>query len=192
MFCVLFCCLFVAGTSGQPPASRLAVIRKAPEFTLTNQDGKAAKLADCKGKVLLVSFIFTTCNGSCPATTHRLAKIREQITAQPVLLLSITLDPERDTPEALRKYIKLYDLAADPKGSVCDWTFLTGPPANVNKTIEAWGMWVKPTANGQLDHPSRVFLVDQQQRIREVYNVDMLRPQEVLQDIELLVREMKK
>jgi protein SCO1 len=192
MLCVLTCCLCLAGTSGVPTASRLAVIRKAPDFTLSNQDGKKVRLSDYKGKVLLVSFVFTTCNGSCPATTHRLAKIREQITTQPVLLLSITLDPERDTPEALRKYIKLYDLAAEPNGRVGDWTFLTGPPATVNKTIEAWGMWVKPTANGQLDHPSRVFLVDHQQRIREVYNVEMLRPTEVLQDIDLLVREMKK
>jgi len=172
---------------GDPTPSRLAVIRNAPDFALINQDAKLVKLSDSKGKVLLVSFVFTTCNGACPATTHRLAKIRaaldEQAKQRPVVFLTIALDPQRDTPEALRKYIKLYDLPAN------QWTFVTGTPDKVAKTIEAWGMWVKPAANGQLDHPSRVFLVDQLQRIREVYNVDMLRPAEVLEDIDLLWRE---
>jgi protein SCO1/2 len=172
---------------GNPAPSRLAVIRHAPDFALVNQNARSVKLSDHQGKILLVSFVFTTCNGSCPATTHRLAKIRAELDKQsrppPVEFLTITLDPARDTPEALRKYIKLYDLP------VKKWTFLTGPPEKVAKTIEAWGMWVKPTANGQLDHPSRVFLLDQQQRIREVYNVDMLRAADVLDDIELLWRE---
>jgi protein SCO1/2 len=176
------CCLL----TGDPPPSRLAVIRTAPDFTLLNQDGKTTKLSDYQGKIVVVSFVFTTCSGACPATTHRLAKVRaaldERRPARPVVFLTITLDPERDTPEALRRYIKLYDLPPD-------WTFVTGQPPAVAKTIEAWGMWVKPTANGQLDHPSRIFLVDQKQRIREVYNVDMLRTAEVLEDIDLLWRE---
>jgi protein SCO1/2 len=172
---------------GDPTPSRLAVIRHAPDFALVNQDAKTVKLSDYQGKILVVSFVFTTCNGACPATTHRLAKVRaaldEQVKPRPIEFLTITLDPARDTPEALRKYVKLYDLPAKR------WTFVTGPPEKVAQTIDAWGMWVKPTANGQLDHPSRVFLLDQQQRIREVYNVDMLRTADVLEDIELLGRE---
>src|SRR5262249_8643097 len=53
-------------------AAPLPVIRTAPPFALTTQDGKPLELADLRGKVVLVSFIFTTCNGSCPATTARL------------------------------------------------------------------------------------------------------------------------
>src|SRR5206468_6583276 len=108
-----------------PLASRLAVIRKAPDFALVNQDDKAVKLSDFRGRVLLVSFVFTTCNGACPATTHRLAKIQEAIRQDAkslhgrVQLVSITLDPARDTPEALRNYRKLYDLPSD------NWEFLT-------------------------------------------------------------------
>ena len=180
---LLFAMLHMAGT--EPMPSRLAVIRAAPDFTLTDQDGKAIKLSDYKGHVLLVSFVFTTCNGACPATTHRLARIGTEKGKRKVAFVSITLDPKRDTCDALRRYIKLYDLPPD-------WTFLTGQPDAVAKTIEAWGMWVKPAANGQLDHPSRIFLVDQKQRIREVYNVDMLRHSEVLEDIDLLWREWDK
>src|SRR5262249_673079 len=149
---------------------RLAVIRKAPDFTLTTQDNTTLALPDLKGKVLLVSFVFTTCSGSCPATTHRMGQVQQALKERGLLrgdrvrLLPIPLDPARDTPDVLRRYMKLYD--ADPSSR----TFLTGPPDRVAKVIAAWGMWARPAANGQLDHPSRVFLVDPRGRVREIYN----------------------
>jgi len=170
-------------------ASRLAVIQKAPDFALTSQDGKNVHLADFKGKVLLVSFIFTTCNGSCPATTHRIEKVQTVLKNKGLLksgkvhLLSITLDPARDKPDVLRRYMQLYD--ADPAG----WTFLTGSKDKVAKVIAAWGMWARPADNGQLDHPSRIFLVDQRGRIREIYNLSFMKPDWVMADIGLLLKE---
>src|SRR5262245_56541079 len=91
--------------------SRLAVIQPAPDFTLTTQDGGTLKMSDLKGKVCLVSFVFTTCNGTCPATTHRMGQVQAALKDRGlakddrVRLLSITLDPARDTPEVLRKYM---------------------------------------------------------------------------------------
>ena len=145
-------------------------------------------MADYKGKVTLVSFIFTTCSGSCPATTSRMAKIQEHLHQRGLLekgvrLVSISLDPKRDTPEVLRGYMRLYE--AD--GST--WSFLTGPPDEVAKAIAAWGMWAKPAPNGQLDHPSRIFLVDRKGRIREVYNLGFMKTAWVVEDIELLLKE---
>lgn len=171
------------------PANRLAVIRPAPDFTLTTQDGGKLRRGDLQGKVQLVSFIFTTCNGTCPATTHRMGQVQEELRRRGLLkdngvkLLSISLDPGRDTPEVLRRYARLYD--ADDK----HWSFLTGSPDDVNKVIADWGMWAKPAANGQLDHPSRIFLVDGQGRIREIYNLDFLKSAWVADDVELLLRE---
>jgi protein SCO1 len=176
-------------TAQVAPSSRLAVIQPAPDFTLTTQSGNTIRLADLKGKVLLVSFIFTTCNGSCPATTHRLGQVQEALKAQDlwkggrVHFLSITLDPRRDTSEVLRNYQHLYD--ADP----AHWSFLTGPPEQVEKAVAAWGMWARPAANGQLDHPSRVFLVDGRGRVREIYNLNFLKPAWVVDDIRLLLGE---
>src|SRR5439155_23600533 len=100
-----------------------------------------------------------------------------------VRLLSITLDPVRDTPEALTGYMRLYDIDAS------GWAFLTGPVAQVARTIEAWGMWARPAANGQIDHPSRIFLVDTRGRIREIYNLSFLKPAWVADDVELLLKE---
>ncbi|HYV39151.1 MAG TPA: SCO family protein [Gemmataceae bacterium] len=177
--------LLLTGGAAQQPQSRLAVIRKAPDFNLVNQDGKRVKLSDLNGKVLLVSFVFTTCNGSCPATTHRMASTQERVKEKTagIEFVTITLDPKRDTPEALKNYAKLFGLETD------HWQFLTGSESDVNKTIADWGMWVKPLENGQLDHPSRIFLVDRKQRIREIYNVDLLRPADVLEDIVELLKE---
>jgi protein SCO1 len=172
-----------------PAAGRLAVIQPAPAFTLTDQTGATVRQADLKGKVVLVSFIFTTCNGTCPATTHRMAQVQEALQAQGLLdkghvhLLSITLDPARDRPEVLRGYMRLYDLDAT------HWSFLTGAPETVNKVLAAWGMWARPAANGQLDHPSRIFLVDRQGRVREIYNLSFLRPAWVVDDVRLLLSE---
>src|SRR6266852_7628990 len=185
----LLASLRVAGSD--PPdsknPSRLAVIQNAPDFTLTTQTGDKLSSADLKEKVLLVSFIFTTCNGTCPATTHRMSQIQEEIKTRGlfnnggVRLLSITLDPVRDTPEVLRGYMKLYD--ADP----AHWTFLTGPSNQVASVVKAWGMWAKPAANGQLDHPSRIFLVDRRGRVREIYNLDFLKTPWVIEDIAALL-----
>jgi protein SCO1 len=172
-----------------PNASRLAVIRTMPGFTLTTQADEPLRREDLRGKVVLVSFVFTTCGGSCPATTHRMSQVAKTLVDHGLLnddrvrLLSITLDPARDTPDALRKYMKAYD--ADP----ARWTFLTGPREQVEKFHAAWGMWAKPAADGQFDHPSRVFLVDGQGRVREIYNLDFFKPAWVLEDVQSLLKE---
>jgi protein SCO1/2 len=171
--------------------SRLAVIQKAPTWRLTNQDGKEMRSTDLAGRILLVSFVFTTCNGTCPATTHRMEKVQTalrsagQLKKDRVRLLSITLDPKRDTPAVLKGYMQLYD--ADPT----TWDFLTGPPDRVARVIAGYGMWVRPAANGQLDHPSRIFLVDGRGRVREIYNLSFLKPGWVIEDVKLLLREEK-
>lgn len=175
--------------TAEPAASRLAVIQQAPGFALTGQDGKPLKSADLQGKVLLVSFIFTTCSGSCPATTSRMVQVQQELARQGQLkdgrvrLLSITLDPARDTPDKLRDYLKLYD--ADPTS----WTALTGSADEVAKVVKDWGMWAKPIANGQLDHPSRIFLVDPQGRVREIYHLGFLKPSWVVEDVQLLLSD---
>jgi len=180
---VILCSLLASPS----PPSRLAVIQSAPDFSLIDQDGKPARLKDMKNQVLLVSFIFTTCNDACPATTHRLAVVQEKLAKAGLLdkvrLVSITLDPKRDTPDVLKGYMRLYDI--DSKS----WSFLTGPADEVAKVIAAWGMWARPAANAQLDHPSRVFLVDRRGRIREIYNLEFLRLPWVAEDVELLLKE---
>lgn len=181
--------LLTAALAAGGDASRLAVIRKAPDFTLTDQDGRTVRSADLRGKVVVVSFVFTTCNGTCPATTHRMSALAQALKEQglfkgdAVRLLSITLDPARDTPEALRRYMRLYDAEA------AHWAFLTGPREKVEKILAAWGMWARPAAGGQLDHPSRIFLIDPRWRVREIYSLEYFKPAWALDDVRLLLKE---
>jgi protein SCO1/2 len=167
--------------------SRLAVIRATADFTLTNQDDKSFRLSQLRGKVVLVSFVFTTCNGSCPATTHRMALVERDIEKAGLLdrvhLVSITLDPARDKPTVLRDYMQLFDIASK------HWTFLTGAQKDIDAVLSDWGMWVRPAANGQLDHPSRVFLLDPRGRVREIYDLQFFRPAWVREDVQLLLKE---
>lgn len=167
--------------------SQLVVIDTPHDFKLTTQNDKDFKFSQLRGKVLLVGFVFTTCNGSCPATTHHMAKVQDQLIEEKltkdVHLLTITLDPKRDTPVVLRRYMSLFDLKED------SWTFLTGKPEVVKKVHDDWKMWTKPTTNGQLDHPSRMFLVDQQGRIREIYNLGFFKAKWAMADIQSLLKE---
>jgi protein SCO1/2 len=168
--------------------SRLAVIRTPTDFTLTTQDGKDFRLSSLRGKVVLVSFVFTTCNGTCPATTHRMVLAEEALAKAGLIdrvhLLSITLDPGRDKPAVLRNYVRLYDIDAK------HWTFLTGSQKQIDKVLSDWGMWVRAAANGQLDHPSRVFLLDARGRLREIYDLQFFRPRWVREDVQLLLKEV--
>ena len=171
-------------------SSRLAVIRTQADFTLTTQDDKPFRLSQLRGKVVLVSFVFTTCNGSCPATTHRMDLASEALVKaglqDRVHLLSITLDPARDKPAVLRDYMQLYDIEAK------HWTFLTGSSKQIERVLSDWGMWARPAANGQLDHPSRVFLLDERGRLREIYDLQFFRPRWVCEDVRLLLKEADK
>jgi protein SCO1/2 len=176
--------LVIAGLFALPPSppSPLADIGPAPRTALVDSAGKPFDLSSLKGKVVVVSFIYTTCSGVCPATTQAMGGVRKAILdaklwETSVEFVSITLDPRRDSVDALRQYAKLFR-ADDPA-----WHFLTGPPDEVESVIHAWGMWVKTLPSGTLDHPSRVFLLDPRGHQREIYNLEFLTPRAVLQDV---------
>jgi protein SCO1 len=169
-------------------ASPLADIGPAPPVALIDAEGKPFELERLRGKAVVVSFIYTTCNGSCPATTHNLYRVQQALKdaglwARQVEFVSISLDPARDTPEVLRRYAKIY--GADPAA----WHFLTGPPDEVSRVVTSWGMWARIGPSGVLDHPSRIFLIDPRGRQREIYNLDFLTPEAVLEDFRTVLRE---
>jgi protein SCO1/2 len=177
--------LLMIGELGRSP---LADIGPAPATVLVDSAGRPFDLASLKGKVVLVSFVYTTCNGTCPATTSSLVGLQKtlkqaKVWGNSVEFVSITLDPTRDTPEILNRYAQLFgaDLAR--------WHFLTGSRSHVESVIAAWGMWAKIGPTGVLDHPSRIFLLDPKGRQREIYNLEFLKADSVLQDVAALVGE---
>src|ERR1700704_3230384 len=108
-------------TSQDQPLPKIA---PAPLFTLTSQDGAPISLADLRGKVVAVTFIFTLCTSTCPVLTPMMSLVQDRLGrsfGKSVAFVSITVDPERDTPEMLKLYAQMH--GADLAG----WSFLTGP-----------------------------------------------------------------
>jgi protein SCO1/2 len=172
----------IVATLASGQGSYLADIGPAPAVDLMDSEARPFSLASLKGKAVLVSFVYTTCNGTCPMTTARLDRVRralqdEGLWGRSVAFVSITLDPARDTPEILARYARAY--RADPKS----WYFLTGPPDRVAKVIAEWDMWARVDPSGVIDHPSRVFLIDPSGHRREIYNLETLTPGAVVQDV---------
>src|ERR1700704_4455445 len=95
-------------TSQEQPLPKIA---PAPLFTLTSQDGAPVSLADLRGKVVAVTFIFTLCTATCPVLTPMMSLVQDQLGPDfdnKVVFASITVDPERDTSEMLKLYAQMY------------------------------------------------------------------------------------
>lgn len=185
---IMFLLLLMAMKIGVPEASTLADIGAAADFKLVDTNGHEIALESFRGKAVLVSFVYTTCTGTCPMTTLALTRVRDKlekagIWGEGVEFVSITLDPDRDDVEALKRYAEMYKI------DTSRWHFLSGDPAEVKKSLADWGMWVKRDRTGVLDHPSRVFLVDPRGRIREIYNLEFLKPAWVVDDVRTVLGE---
>jgi uncharacterized membrane protein YozB (DUF420 family)/cytochrome oxidase Cu insertion factor (SCO1/SenC/PrrC family) len=152
-------------------AAALPVLGTLPEFSLTERGGKTVTRADLEGRITVADFIFTSCSAQCPRVSAEMAKL--QTFALPrwprVRLISLTVDPERDTPQALAEYARGF--SADPDR----WWFLTGPPAALDALIRdgfrVAGRSKEPvdTSPGAILHSVSLVLLDSRVRIRGYY-----------------------
>jgi protein SCO1 len=151
------------GAVRAPTSSSLAnESDRAPEFSLTDQNGQPVTLASLRGKTLLVDFVYTHCMGPCPILTAKHVELQRALlpeTRARVQLVSITLDPANDTPEVLTRY------AVERGADLSDWSFLTGPEAEVAEVVKAYGVGTLRAPDGSIDHVVATFLVDGQGRI---------------------------
>ena len=169
-----------AGASGG--FSDLAQARDpAPDFDLVDQNGGKLTLADLRGKLVVLDFVYTSCQGPCPMLTS--AHVTLQRSLPPALrartrFVSISLDPIRDTPMTLRAY----GLArgADLTG----WSFLTGPPETVADVVQAYGVGSVRRPDGQIDHLVATFLIDGEGQIAQRFIGLEHEPDELLRALE--------
>jgi protein SCO1/2 len=167
---------------------RLSKIGPAPEFTLTQQDGKRLALKELRGKVLAITFIFASCADTCPLLTAKMAGLRDRLGpdfGSKVYFLSITVDPERDTTEVLKRYAEAY------KANLAGWAFLTGTNAEIREVAKRYGIYYKKTPQGDVDHTFLTSLVDQNGTLRVQYMGVRFDPDEMLRDLRSLVKEAK-
>jgi protein SCO1/2 len=155
-----------AGRSGPVGAAAFSravdEAQPAPDFSLVDQDGRTVSLASLRGSVVLLDFVYTHCPGPCPILTSRNVSVQKKLPpelAAKVRFVSISLDPARDTPEALRAY-------ATARGAdLARWSFLTGEPGAVIDVLERYGVGAKPGANGEIDHLVVTYVIDAQGRV---------------------------
>jgi protein SCO1 len=144
----------------------LPVIGPAPPFSLTSQDNKPVRLADLRGKVVAVTFIYTYCPDVCPLLTQKMAGIRDALGADfgsRIVFVSISFDPERDSPAVLKSYAGIW--GAKPPG----WFFLTGPRDEIRTVTRHYGVYAKKQKDGSIDHTELTSLIDPDGRIRVQY-----------------------
>ena len=116
-------------------AETLPKIKLAPEFTLTRQDGKRLSLKDLRGKVLAITFIYASCTDTCPLLTAKMTGIQDRLGpafGPEVNFLSITVDPEHDTPARLAEYAKRFHATSG-------WRLYTGT-AEASQFLSMRGM----------------------------------------------------
>lgn len=168
-------------------ALELPELFPVPDTRLVDETGAAVNLDALKGNVVVYDFIFTNCTGICPIMTNNMRAVTEGVDRDaPVRFVSISVDPERDTPEVLAAYAK--KVRNDPR-----WTFLTGDrEAIIRLSVDGFKLAAgDPMPGGEpLLHSSKFAVADKSGIIRGYYDAtDGNVPEEVTKVVKALVRE---
>jgi protein SCO1/2 len=169
------------GESGALPK-----IGPAPAFSLMTQEGTRLALQDLRGKVVAVTFIYASCADTCPLLTAKLAGLQARLGTDfgaKVFFVAITVDPERDTPPVLKRYAQAHG------ANLAGWAFLTGTPAEIQQVARHYGIYYKKTPRGAVDHTFLTSLIDPSGTLRVQYLGVRFDPDELLRDLQALVRE---
>lgn len=137
------------------------------DFTLTDHTGAPFRMADQQGKVVLLYFGFTNCPDFCPQTLAKIRRAYEIIGARSakVQTVMVTVDPDRDTPEALKRFMDYYEIGA---------LGLRGSPEEIRQVAAQFGVFYQraPLPGSALgytvDHSTQLFLIDQEGRVRQL------------------------
>lgn len=173
----------------RPAASSLPKLDQAPSFSLTSQEGRIVTDAVLKGKVTVLNFIFTRCMGPCPRMSAQMGRLNQALGPKldDVQLISVSVDPEYDTPAVLAEYGERF--GADP----ARWKLLTGPTDQIhNVMVKGFLLPLGTDKDGMPAHSTRFVVVDQQGVIRgyeDGENPEVV--QKLLMDIGDLLREGK-
>jgi len=164
---LLLClCVSVVTAAACKRAPELTRFYPLPDFSLTDQTDKTVTLSDLKGRVWIADFIFTHCSGTCPVMTDQMRKLHDTLPAE-IRMVSITVDPDRDTPKALATY------AAEHGATRERWLFLTGDKQSLyDLCVKGFKLPIDETGGTPAEpiaHSTRFVLVDQQGEIRGYY-----------------------
>ncbi|WP_114948017.1 SCO family protein [Microvirga calopogonii] len=184
----------------EPGSYRLPAIRPAAGGRVLDERGQGHDLTDLlQGRITVLAFMYTRCGDICPTATLQLSLLQDLAAkdarlAQRMQLVSLSFDPDHDTPGVLAEYAAAW--RSDETGAP-DWLFLTAPDRSaLTPVLAAYGQTVsaKPEPNaagGPLYHIFRAFLIDASGQIRNIYSLDFLDPDLVLTDIRTLILDQE-
>lgn len=157
------------------------------DFALTDQHGQPFASDRLRGKVWVASFVFTSCRSVCPLITNHVANLHRRVDSPDVRFVSVSVDPEVDTPERLAAYAGRY--RADDR-----WIFLTGEPRVVQEVVtEIFHVPMgapRPDEGGyDIAHSEQLFLVDARGVLRGRYDTDRAGIDRLARDIGKLLEE---
>ena len=173
------------------PIKVLPRISLAPGFALTDQDGNRLTNEDLRGSLTLYTFTYTNCGDGCAQTGPGMKAVQEAVAAVdtggiPVQLVTISFDPERDSPEVLRQY-------ADALGAdTSNWHFVTGEPTRLKNVIgRGFSTFYEQRADGSFEFYPTFVLVDGWGIMRAKYRTDAPDTEIVQRDLQLLTKEIR-
>jgi protein SCO1 len=157
---------------------------EVPDYTMVNQDGKDIRLSNFNGKVLLLTFIYTRCPipEYCNLMSNNFAKIDKQLEQKPDVyarthLLSITIDPEFDTPKVLRSYGAAHTERYEAE-TFTHWDFATGTKDQIKGIAQFFGLRYFETSD-QIVHGLRTVIISPERKVVKVYRDNTWKPEEV-------------
>ena len=175
------------------PGKPLPIYGQVADFSLTNQNNEPISLAKLRGQIWIADVIFTRCPLQCRRMTKRMRQLQEALPQnQPIHLISITADPQFDTPEVFKNYAQQY--GADQR----HWSFLTGPKSEINQfvvgSLKLVAYEKKPeereVPNDLFLHSTKFVLIDQQGRLRVWFDGEKDEAkEEILSAVKTLLRE---
>jgi protein SCO1/2 len=179
----------------EPGGYRLPPLGVAADGVALDESGAERRLHGLmKGRITVLSFIYTRCGDICPLGTMLMRDLHEATAEDPGLtaglrLITMSFDPDHDTSEVMAREAQA--LRGD-KGA--GWYFLTArDKGELREILAAYDQRVLtkagPDAGGPLAHQLRVYLIDREQRVRNIYSLDFLDPRLVLADIRTLMLE---
>jgi protein SCO1/2 len=154
---------FVFASACTDPALKLPEYGTIPQFTMTDSEGHPFTAKALDGKVWIADVIYTNCPAECPRMTAQMHKIEQQVKGDPNLrLVSISVDPQRDTPSVLSAFAKRFG------GPTPQWTFLTGSPETVH--LIAYQTFHVGDVIGKIEHSTKFVLIDKRGHLRGYYS----------------------
>ena len=179
-----------------PGCDRLSVKKSIADesYELVDQDGNAIQFPEAyTGNVMLVGFVYTHCPDICPMITYNMRDIQQELKEEEdFMLVSLSFDPERDTPDILHEYAQNYKLNQD------NWRLLTGGAEEVDAALETLEIKTlkSPTTFKEdgsqqyfIDHTDRVTLIDGSGDVRNTYIGSKMNQEQIISDIHKLLTE---